>query len=130
MRKIPKKPVWGILLSAVIFCILILLAGAALLSALAGVLPRQGEDHPVARITLDGDLIQEIDLEQVGASFTFTVTGEEGLTNTILVEQGRIRVIEANCPDQVCVDMGPISGGYVPIACVPHELVIDIISED
>ena len=28
MRKIPKKPVWGILLSAVIFCILILLAGA------------------------------------------------------------------------------------------------------
>ena len=107
--------------------ILILLAGAALLSALAVVLPRRGEAHPVARITLDGDLIQEIDLEQVGASFTFTVTGEEGLTNTILVEQGRIRVEAADCPDQICVRQGFISDGTVPIVCLPNQLVIEIV---
>ena len=107
--------------------ILILLAGAALLSALAVVLPRQGEDHPVAWITLDGALVQEIDLDKVGASFTFTVTGASGLTNTILVEQGRIRVSEANCPDQVCVDQGWISNGTVPIVCLPHKLMIQIV---
>ena len=53
-----------------------------------------------------------------------------GGSNTILVEQGRIRVIEANCPDQVCVRQGAISGGYVPIACVPHGLVIDILNPE
>ena len=107
--------------------ILLLLAGAALLSVLAVVLPRQGEDHPVARITLDGALVQEIELGKVGASFTFTVTGASGLTNTILVEQGRIRVEEADCPDQVCVRQGFISDGTVPIVCLPNQLVIEIV---
>ena len=50
-----------------------------------------------------------------------------GGSNTILVEQGRIRVIEANCPDQVCVDQGWISNGTVPIVCLPHKLMIQIV---
>ena len=107
--------------------ILLLLAGAALLSVLAVVLPRQGEDHPVARITLDGALVQEIELDKVGASFTFTVTGASGLTNTILVEQGRIRVEAADCPDQICVRQGFISDGTVPIVCLPNQLVFDFV---
>ena len=45
----------------------------------------------------------------------------------ILVEPGRIRVSQANCPDQVCVEMGAISDGTVPIVCLPHKLVIEIV---
>ena len=103
------------------------LFGAAVLSSWFLFAPPKAVSHPVARITLDGELIQEIDLEQVGASFTFTVTGEEGLTNTILVEQGRIRVEEADCPDQICVNQGFISDGTVPIVCLPNHLVIEIV---
>ena len=68
-----------------------LLAGAALLSSAALLLPKS-TSHPVARITLDGEVVEEIDLEQVDVPYSFTVTGASGLSNTILVEQGRIRV--------------------------------------
>ena len=48
----------------------------------------------------------------------------------IRVEHGSIQVVSADCPDQVCVRQGAISGGYVPIACVPHGLVIDILNPE
>ena len=104
-----------------------LLALAAALATAALVFPAGETDHPVARITLAGELIQEIDLEQVGASFSFTVEGADGGTNTILVEPGRIRVEAADCPDQICVHQGFISDGTVPIVCLPHQLVIEIV---
>lgn len=107
--------------------VLALLAAAAVLATVALVIPPKQEEDPVARITLDGKLVKEIKLNQVGASFSFTVTGASGLTNTILVEKGRIRVEEADCPDQVCVDQGFISDGTVPIVCLPNHLVIEII---
>ena len=105
----------------------LLAAGAVLATAALVVPPKQQEEDPVARITLDGELVKEIKLNQVGASFSFTVTGASGLTNTILVEKGRIRVEEADCPDQICVDQGFISDGTVPIVCLPNHLVIEIV---
>ena len=59
--------------------------------------------------------------------FFFTVEGPAGLTNTILVEPGRIRVSEADCPDQICVHQGFISDGTTPIVCLPNKLIIQII---
>ena len=86
-----------------------------------------GEEHPVARITLDGELVREIDLTGVDKPFFFTVEGPAGMTNTILVEPGRIRVSEADCPDQICVHQGFISDGTTPIVCLPNKLIIQII---
>ena len=80
----------------------------------------------VAFAEVDGELVEEIALDKVGASYSFTVEDGAGGSNTILVEQGRIRVSEANCPDQVCVGQGWISDGTVPIVCLPHGLVIEI----
>ena len=57
---------------------------------------------------------------------TFTYEGVGGFTNTIVAEQGRIRVSEAGCPDQVCVNQGWISDGTVPIVCLPNKLIIEI----
>lgn len=107
--------------------VLTLLVAAAVLATVSLVIPPKQEANPVARITLDGALVQEIELDKVGASFSFTVTGASGLTNTILVEKGRIRVEEADCPDQICVDQGFISDGTVPIVCLPNHLVIEIV---
>ena len=47
-----------------------------------------------------------------------------------LVEPGRIRVESADCPDKVCVNQGYISDGTVPIACLPHKLIIRIEGGD
>ena len=80
----------------------------------------------MARIYQDGVLIREIDLDSLSAPLTFTVEFQ-GRTNTITAQPGRIRVESADCPDQVCVDQGWISDGTVPIVCLPHKLVIEIV---
>jgi hypothetical protein len=47
-----------------------------------------------------------------------------GNINIIDVEQGRIRISEANCPNEACVRQGWKNGGIIPIVCLPHRLVI------
>ncbi len=106
--------------------ILILLLAAAVLSAGVLLLQQKQTASPVARITRDGELLREIPLDEVEESYSFVVEDEEG-SNTILVEPGRIRVSEADCPDQVCVNQGFISDGTVPVVCLPHKLMIEIV---
>lgn len=103
-----------------------LLLAAAVLSVGALLLQKKQTPSPVARITLDGELLQEIPLDEVEESYSFTVDSEGG-SNTVLVEPGRIRVSEADCPDQVCVNQGFISDGTVPVVCLPHKLMIEIV---
>ena len=105
--------------------LLALLLLAAVGSAL-WLLLRPSTAHPVARISLDGTLVKEIDLEAVEAPRSFSLEGVGGLTNTIQVEPGRIRVSEAACPDQICVHQGWISDRTAPIVCLPNRLIIEI----
>ena len=106
--------------------ILILLLAAAVLSVGVLLLQRKQPASPVARITRDGEVLEEIPLDEVEESYSFVVESEGG-SNTILVEPGRIRVSEADCPDQVCVNQGFISDGTVPVVCLPHKLMIEIV---
>ncbi len=78
-----------------------------------------------AQIYQDGALIETIDLSGVEEPYSFTVAWEGGY-NVVSVERGRIRVSEADCPDQICVRQGWISNGAAPVACLPHKLVIQI----
>lgn len=107
--------------------ILGLLVLAAAVSAVFLLLPGKQTEHPVARVTINGTPVIEIDLTGVDAPYTLTYDGPGGFSNTILVEQGRIRVSEAGCPDQVCVSQGFISDGTTPIVCLPNKLIIEIV---
>ena len=106
--------------------ILALLIGAVAVSAAVLLLQGRGTRASVARITRDGVLLEEIDLTKTQAPFSFLLEEGRG-RNLISVEQGRIRVSEADCPDQICVDQGWISDGTVPIVCLPHRLMIQIV---
>ena len=86
---------------------------------------RAGEEGGRARILLHGEELRTVDLTS-SATETFAVEGEDGHRNVVAVEKGRIRVTEANCPDQVCVRQGWIRDGATPIVCLPHGLVIEI----
>ena len=108
-----------------------LLAGALALAVLAcaGFLLWQS-GHAQAAVTAQiyqyGELVEEVRLDQVTGSYTIPLSGEDGSENLVEVEPGRIRVREAGCPDQVCVNQGYISDGTVPIVCLPNKLVIEI----
>ena len=106
----------------ILFLLLAAVAGSA-----AWLLLRDGDtDAPTARILRDGVLLEEIDLDRVAEPYSFTLEDGSG-ANTVQVERGRIRISAADCPDQVCVKQGWISGGAVPIICLPHRLTIEIV---
>ena len=103
-----------------------LLLAAAAASAAALLLQRGGAPSPTARITRDGVLLEEIGLDQVDQPRSFALEDGSG-SNTVTVERGRICISEADCPDQICVRQGWISDGTVPIVCLPHRLMIQIV---
>lgn len=107
---------------------ILMLLGVAVAASVAAVLFRgRGQPAaPVARITRDGELLEEIALDKVAAAYSFVLEDELG-SNTVRVEPGRIRISAADCPDQICVEQGYISDGTVPIVCLPHRLMIEIV---
>ena len=75
-----------------------------------------------ALIKVDGVIIHELDLTE---EKTFTIeTG--GGKNILEIKNGAIRVLEADCPDKICVKRGAIKNSNETIACVPHKLLIEI----
>ena len=107
---------------------IIVIAAVLLLSmaASAFVLLYHGAGDTVS-VTQDGKVIKRINLDTVTSPYEFVVTGEYG-SNTVRVEQGRICVTDASCPDRVCVNTGWISDGAIPIVCLPNKLVIQVDS--
>ena len=78
-----------------------------------------------AVISVDGQVFKTVDLSAVAVPYEMTVETELG-RNTLLVSQGSIQVLEADCPGQDCVRQGAITDGAIPIVCLPHKLVIQI----
>ncbi len=58
-----------------------------------------------------------------------TVASSAG-TNVVEVQSGKVRVSEADCPNQDCVDQGWISNAGQQIVCLPHKFVVNITDED
>lgn len=84
----------------------------------------QDKNSYVAYIYSDGELQTTIDLSQITETQDITFSDGAGGYNIIRVSYGKIEVIEANCPDKVCVHMGAIHSSAIPIVCLPHKLVI------
>ena len=78
-------------------------------------------------------VIQDAD----GNTFTMSLSQDDVLTvassagtNVIEVQAGKVRVSEADCPNQDCVEQGWISKAGQQIVCLPHKLVVNITDED
>lgn len=74
----------------------------------------------------EGELIQEIRLNSSITPYEFKITGENGGTNTIRVTSQSVGIVEASCPDQICVKQGFITNDLLPITCLPNRLVIQL----
>lgn len=84
--------------------------------------------HAVATIARNGTVLETIDLSAVDEPYTLRFEDESG-ANVVAVEPERICVVEADCPDKVCVNAGWIDAPGRPIACVPHGLTIVVERE-
>ena len=60
---------------------------------------------------------------------SYTITGVNGGTNLLVIEDGAARIEEASCPDGVCVHTGRIRRNGQSIVCLPNQVVVEIVSD-
>ena len=101
--------------------------------------------HEIARYAIDED--RSILVDEVGGVTEYPADNEilfEGSSyddgtvseemprdyNIIRIRGGKVSVIKADCRSQVCVDHKAISRTGESIICLPHKLVVEIISAD
>lgn len=104
--------------------ILLILTGICLGMVLFA--PKQDDERLIARIYQSGQLLETIDLSLVSESYSIQVDAPDGGYNIIEVCPNAIGMLEADCPDGLCVEMGYSTNTLLPIVCLPHELVIEI----
>lgn len=77
-----------------------------------------------AVIKIEGAVVYKVDLSE---EKTFTLAAGGG-KNIIAIKNGAIAVLEADCPDKICVRRGAIKNIGEVIACVPHKVLIEIVA--
>ncbi len=108
--------------SKIIIIVLVLLC---LLGIASFVLLKNLPSGTVAVISVDGEEYDRVDLSKVSQAYDIEIATKYG-RNVVHVEPGAISVTSASCPDKVCVNQGRLTGGGVPIVCMPNRLVISI----
>ncbi len=79
--------------------------------------------------TQDG--FRRVDALSDDVSYTVTVTdGDEAGYNEVVIANGAVEVVEADCSNQVCVEHDPISAEGEQIVCLPHGMVIEIVADE
>ena len=61
---------------------------------------------------------------------TLEITGKDGGTNLLVIEDGGARILEASCPDHLCVRQGTVSRQGGSIVCLPNEVVVEITGQE
>ncbi len=107
-KKSPLVEKWDILAGALLVVLLVVML-------LVIFLPPAGSEVEIYR---DGQLIATYPLDQNRA---FEVGGVR-----INIFNGHVDVVEADCPDQLCVHARSISTSGSSIICVPNRLVVKI----
>lgn len=98
------------------------------------------------RISYDGDVIQTIPFDATSAenrevyvllkkennqimyslSEEYPYIAEFDYYNIIRLSDNSVSIVEADCPDKICVQHKPISRTGESIICLPHHFVVDI----
>ena len=80
----------------------------------------------LAILEIDGEIVEKFNLET--DLETYRVETEYGY-NVLEFADGSVSVVEADCPDQICVHFGWIKTVGQTIVCLPHKLIIRIANE-
>ena len=107
--------------------LVVVIAAVACAGLLATRLMGANTDADTATVVIR-DGAQNVYELPLGQDVSKTVTTDLG-TNVIEIKDGRVRVEEADCPNQDCVHQGWIDAAGQQIVCLPHKLTVDIVDE-
>ncbi len=118
-HRAPAKSLWN--KKDLLFIAAILLAAGL---AFLFFRPQPSESLSRAEISVDGKAVMELDLSE---DQVLTVDGAGGGYNRIQVRDGAVSVLEASCPDKVCVHTGTVRYPGETIVCLPNRMIITVI---
>lgn len=78
------------------------------------------ENHTI-RITVDGELFGEFSLDEDQEIAI-------GNTNICKIQDGEVRMIHADCPDQLCIHQRAVNAAGGSIVCLPNRVVIEAVT--
>ncbi len=110
MKNSMKKKDW--ILIIVVLCV----AGCAYLS------------HQLLRNTGAGEVIVKVNGELTG---TYSLNEDQEVeinqgSNILEIKNGRADMLEADCPDQLCVHQKAVSASNENIICLPNKVIVEI----
>jgi len=81
-------------------------------------------DEKIAIISQNNTVIEKVELNRITGRYLINYYGE--YPGTIEVNNGKIRFLSAECPDQVCVNTGWIDRPGQIAVCLPAGVIIKI----
>ena len=105
---------------AVLASILLAVCGAALL-----IWHGTADKGDIAVVTVDG---REVGAYPLSEDTEVTIVGVGG-ENVLKISGGMADITDADCPDKICADHRPIENAGETIVCLPHKVVVKIVSE-
>ena len=109
---------------ATVICALVVAAVLAALWLALG--PRVTREQGLVALVHDADgRTHELPLDE---ETQLTVTTGLG-SNTIAVEDGAVRMADADCPNRTCLQVRPLSTPGPQIICLPHKLWIEVVPQ-
>ncbi|MCI8627954.1 MAG: NusG domain II-containing protein [Firmicutes bacterium] len=83
---------------------------------------KSNTEHNTITVSIDGTVYKEFDLYQ---NQNYTIQTEQGY-NVLQIQNHKATIIEADCPDQLCVQQKAVSHIGELIVCLPHKMVIEV----
>lgn len=106
---------------------LILVGGLLVVAAvLFFLLTSRPSDGRAVEVQVDGTVVTTLSL---GTDTTYTIDGVDGGQNTLVIADGKATVIDATCPDGVCVRHRAIDRAGQSIICLPNKVVVRVVGE-
>ena len=78
-------------------------------------------------IKVDGEEFKRIYIDNETKD-SFTIEKENGV-NEVNIADGKVNIVSADCPTQVCVNTKEANVAGDLIVCLPHKVVIEIVEE-
>lgn len=87
-------------------------------------LPGRSSDAAAVEIYQDGRLIRTLSLAE---DVEFSVDGK--YHNTVSIQNGKVAIIDSDCPGEDCVACGWASGSGRSIVCLPNGVEIRVVAD-
>ena len=116
--KINKKTKNDIILISVILAVAL---------AVLAIFTLNRQQGSAVAVKIDGSAEQIYSLDEDKSVDIITGENDEFI-NTLVVEDGKAYIINANCPDKICEGYRAISFTGETIVCLPHKVTVEVVA--